>query len=61
MNGQIGVRNDRWEAYLWAKNMFDEEYRTVIFNSVLFTGGPNSLNAFTGAPRMWGVTVGAYF
>lgn len=38
-NSRIGVGNPdgRWNVYLWAKNLFDEEYRTqVLFSSVGF-------------------------
>ncbi len=54
-NTQVGVRSQdgRWEAFLWGNNVLDEEYKTIIFNSVSQAG---SRSTFIGEPRVWGAT-----
>lgn len=50
-NARIGIgrADGRWNVYLWAKNLFDEEYRTqVLFSSVGY-GESWSI------PRTWGI------
>jgi iron complex outermembrane receptor protein len=47
----IGSDDDRWSAYLWAKNLADERYRTqVLFSSVGY-------GESYGLPRTYGVSV----
>ncbi|MGE0581934.1 MAG: TonB-dependent receptor [Steroidobacteraceae bacterium] len=51
----IGADDDRWNAYLWAKNLADERYRTqVLFSSVGY-------GATYGPPRTYGVGVSVSF
>lgn len=59
-NAQVGVRSqdERWEAFLWANNLLDEDYSTIIFNSVSQTG---SRSTFVGEPRIWGLTLKTRF
>jgi len=59
-NAQLGVRtpDQRWEAYLWCTNCFDQDYRLLIFDSVLQGG---SYHAFFGEPRIWGATLRTNF
>ncbi len=50
-NARIGIGrpDERWNVYLWAKNLFDEEYRTqVLFSSIGY--GEN-----WSMPRTWGI------
>jgi iron complex outermembrane receptor protein len=64
VNGSIGVHtgDGRWEAQLWAQNLLDESYDTVIFNSVLHRdGGSVSKSRFVGPPRMYGLTLRTNF
>jgi outer membrane receptor protein involved in Fe transport len=53
-NGAVGVAGDErsWEVELWVRNLFDRDYRQVVFDAPLQNG---SYNAFLGDPRVWGV------
>ncbi len=57
----LGAQNGRWEADVWAQNLFNQYYVQVAYNGVLQTFGPpsayNSYYGFLGAPRMYGVTL----
>jgi outer membrane receptor protein involved in Fe transport len=59
-NGQLGVRtsDQRWEAYVWCQNCFDEDYNALVFDSVL---QPGSWHTFLGPQRMWGGTLRTNF
>jgi outer membrane receptor protein involved in Fe transport len=59
-NGQLGVRtlDQRWEAFLWCRNCFDEDYNVVIFDSVL---QPTSFSTFLASQRQWGGTIRTNF
>jgi outer membrane receptor protein involved in Fe transport len=59
-NAQVGLRSqsERWEAFLWANNLLDEDYQTIIFNSVSQAG---SRSSFVGEPRIWGLTLKTRF
>jgi len=54
VNGTIGIGADNgfWEVELWARNLFDEDFRQVVFDAPLQEG---SFNAFLGDPRTVGV------
>jgi len=59
-NARLGYRfsADRYDVSLWAKNLFDEDYRNGAFNSVIREG---SLSAYHTEPRTWGVTLRATY
>ena len=54
VNGNIGIAADdrAWEVELWARNLFDEDYRQVVFDAPLQNG---SFNAFLADPRTVGI------
>jgi outer membrane receptor protein involved in Fe transport len=54
VNGNIGIAADdrAWEVELWARNLFDEDYRQVVFDAPLQNG---SFNAFLADPRTVGL------
>ncbi|NOQ77617.1 MAG: TonB-dependent receptor [Methylococcaceae bacterium] len=56
-NARIGYEQDKWEVYLWAKNLFDEKYATRGF---YFGNDPefSDIKTFTrlGDPRQIGIT-----
>ncbi|TFU05837.1 TonB-dependent receptor [Polymorphobacter arshaanensis] len=56
VNARIGIRAESgiWDAYVWAKNLFDEEYFTTVSPGVGATG---ALTASLGDPQMYGLTV----
>ncbi|MFC3067796.1 TonB-dependent receptor [Phenylobacterium soli] len=56
VNARIGIgpQDKKWQAELWAQNLFDKRYKQVAFDSVFQTG---SYDAFMGLPRTYGVTV----
>lgn len=60
VNGQLGWRSldQRWEAYLWCNNCFDEDYNALVFDSVLQGG---SWHTFLGLQRSWGATLRTNF
>ncbi|MBX3707060.1 MAG: hypothetical protein R3E82_16545 [Pseudomonadales bacterium] len=60
MNLQLGVRSqgDRWDAQVWARNLFDNHVETLIFDSVFQAG---SFSTFFAPPRTYGLTVSTNF
>ncbi|MEQ8990920.1 MAG: TonB-dependent receptor [Pseudomonadales bacterium] len=60
VNLQLGVRSqdDRWDAQIWARNLFDNHVETLIFDSVFQTG---SFSTFFAPPRTYGLTVSTNF
>ena len=59
-NVQAGLRSqdDRWEVFVWGNNVLDEDYQTIIFNSVSQAG---SRSSFVGDPQVYGVTAKTRF
>ncbi len=59
-NVHLGYRttDERWQISVWAKNVFDEDYRHGAFNSVIREG---SLSSYHTEPRTIGLTVRANF
>lgn len=55
LNGRLGVsgRDGGWSAELWGRNLLDEDYAQVIFDTA-FVG---SMTSYLGDPRTWGVTL----
>jgi outer membrane receptor protein involved in Fe transport len=60
VNLQLGVRSqgDRWDAQVWARNLFDNHVETLIFDSVFQAG---SFSTFFAPPRTYGLTVSTNF
>ncbi len=60
VNLQLGLRamDDRWDFQLWARNLTDNQVRTLVFNSVL---QGESFSSFFGPPRMVGGTLRVNF
>ena len=56
VNARLGFRtaDANWEFSLWGKNVFEEDYNVILFNTVLQEG---SWSAFRGEPRMYGASV----
>ncbi len=56
VNARLGLRtaDANWEFSLWGKNIFEEEYNVILFNTVLQEG---SWSGFRGEPRMYGASV----
>lgn len=57
MNGQIGVQNDRWKAFFWAKNLFDQVYVADVF----YVQSQAQYTASFGERRTFGVTLAGRF
>jgi len=59
-NVRVGYRftDEKYEVSLWAKNVFDEDYRNGAFNSVIREG---SLTSYHTEPRTYGLTFRANF
>ena len=71
----LSTKDDRWTVEVWAQNLFDQEYKQVVFNGPLqgssgldathTTYDPTrdtiTYDAFLGAPRTYGVTLRAKF
>lgn len=57
LDARVGLRNDRYEAFLWARNLTDEEYIT---NSLFVTVNGAYTGSF-GDRRTWGLTLRANF
>ena len=62
VNLRVGIERDRWQASLWARNLFDERYAVRGF----FFGNeppdfPNALFLRLGDPRQLGVTIEVRF
>lgn len=56
LNLRLGIEGERWETYLWGKNLLEESYQTVVYD---FPGlGPR---AEPGDPRTYGLTVSLLF
>jgi iron complex outermembrane receptor protein len=55
-NARLGLRaaDSRWDAYLWAKNLFNDNYLTFVTAGA---GNTGALYAQLGDPRTWGVTL----
>ena len=56
----VTAPDETWAEELWAKNLFDHDYRQVVFDAPLqsaqfFPSGAQSFNAFLGDPRTWGI------
>ena len=51
VNATVGLRADAWEARLWSKNLFDEEYARSSF----FLGFSNSYVVYLGEQQTFGV------
>jgi outer membrane receptor protein involved in Fe transport len=60
VNARIGLgpQDERWMIEAWSQNLTDEEYAQVIFDA---TYQQNTLNAFLGAPRTYGLTLRMQF
>jgi iron complex outermembrane receptor protein len=54
LNARAGVRSDKWDAYVWAKNLFDKDYFTTAAGG---SGNTGSIYAQLGDPRTYGVTL----
>lgn len=54
----IGPQDRRWSVELWGQNITDRTYTQLAFNAPLQAG---SVNAFMGAPRVWGLTLRARY
>ena len=54
VGGRLGVRapEGRWDVSLFAQNLTNQYYRTIVFAGVL---QPGTFNAFVGEPRTFGV------
>ena len=50
----IGAADDRWQIDIWSRNVFEKDYRQVVFNAPLQTG---TFLAFLGDPRTSGVSL----
>ncbi len=58
-NGNVGIGADDgfWEVELWAKNLFNKDYKQVVIDAPLQGTDPSNQTyaAFLGDPRTWGV------
>lgn len=56
VNARIGIgpQDKKWQAEVWAQNLFDKSYMQVAYDAVFQTG---SYDAFMGLPRTYGVTL----
>jgi len=58
LNLKVGYSGDRWSAYLWGRNVFDERYAVRGFYFGLEPPDfPNKLYVQLGDPRQFGVTL----
>ena len=55
VNLRVGYEKENWEAYVWSKNLFDQEYLTW------FQPNGSNLYAMDAPPLTFGVTVGYRF
>ena len=55
VNGSIGLRSadDRWSVMLWGRNLLDDRYLNLIFDSPAQTG---SISGYINQPRTYGVS-----
>jgi len=60
LDGRIGIGapNDKWAVELWAQNLANKYYQQVAFDAPFQY---NQIDAFLGAPRMWGATARVRF
>lgn len=60
VNARLGLRSrdGRWDADIWAKNLFDADYFSFVGAGV---GNTGALTALPGDPRTFGVTVRARY
>ena len=58
LSAGIKLRNGttRWDISVWAKNVFDKQYYTSMWNT-----SPNAYNTVIGTPRQVGLTARADF
>jgi iron complex outermembrane receptor protein len=68
VNGQIGMRSDDhlWEVALFGRNLFNEHYNVVAFNTPAeqASGAPSvasAISVFPGDPATYGVTLSLHF
>ena len=56
VNARLGLRStdERWNAFIWAKNLFAQDYFTYTSAGV---GNTGAVYAQLGDPRTWGVTL----
>jgi iron complex outermembrane recepter protein len=56
VNARLGLRtaDATWDFSIWGKNIFDEEFHVILFNTPLQDG---SWSSFRGEPRMYGATL----
>jgi iron complex outermembrane receptor protein len=54
VNARAGVRSDRWDAYVWAKNLLNKDYFTTNGGG---SGNTGAIYAALGDPRTYGVTL----
>jgi iron complex outermembrane recepter protein len=54
VNARVGLNAGGWSAYLWARNLLDEEYMEQLFAA---SGGAGQYAAVLGDKRTYGVTV----
>ena len=55
-------RGERWSVEFWAENLFNKDYRQVVFDAPFQNAPTNAtgvLDAFLGQPRTYGVTLRA--
>lgn len=53
VNARVGLENEKWGVYLWAKNLTDERYYTD-FNPMLYSGLDIDIGYY-GRPRTYGI------
>lgn len=54
LNLRLGVRSDRWDAYIWSKNITDTRYYVTTGAGI---GNTGALYGLLGDPQTWGVTL----
>jgi outer membrane receptor protein involved in Fe transport len=55
----IAEADDGWSVEIWGKNVLNQDYMQVAFDTPL--AGANAFSMFPGAPRIWGATVRGKF
>jgi hypothetical protein len=58
-NFRIGLRRSGWDASVWARNAFDEEYVPIAFQ--INPADPTQFVGENGAPGTWGITLRGSF
>lgn len=60
LGGRVGVRapGGKWDVSLFAQNLTNQYYRTIVFAGVL---QPGTFNAYVGEPRTYGIEARARF